>query len=123
MRVSDWSSDVCSSDLTRSSYSSRNTVMRCGYRTILMLGALVLGAPAALAQTGLPADTELRRQRFLTKILDPNEEFTRPVARDRQDLSGDIAPQNERDTRAGGVSFLPNIPDTLVDNPHRQAPP
>ena len=28
--------------------------MRCGYRTILMLGALVLGAPAALAQTGLP---------------------------------------------------------------------
>src|SRR3546814_14605041 len=80
MRVSDWSSDVCSSDLTRSSYSSRNTVMRCGYRTILMLGALVLGAPAALAQTGLPADTELRRQRFLTNILDHNGALSRTVA-------------------------------------------
>src|SRR3546814_21155733 len=75
--------------------------MRCGYRTILMLGALVLGAPAALAQTGLPADTELRRQRFLTNILDPNGALSRTVARDRQGCAGGAAPLNDRASRAG----------------------
>jgi len=88
--------------------------MRCGYPTILMLGALMLGAPAGLAQTGLPADTELRRQRFLADILNPNGAQSRTVERDRQGCAGGVAPMNDRASRAGGVYFLPDSSDTCV---------
>src|SRR3546814_16822194 len=43
MRISDWSSDVCSSDLVR-------------LRASVALIALVTGAPMAVAQTAPPAD-------------------------------------------------------------------
>ena len=83
-------------------------------RVTMILAALCVGSAPALAQSSPPADTELRKQRFLADILDPNGAQSRTVERDRQRCAGGAAPTNDRASRAGGVYFLPDSSDTCI---------
>ena len=83
-------------------------------RVIMILAVLCVGAAPALAQGSPPADTEMRKQRFLADILDPNGAQPRTVERARQGCAGGVLPLNDRASRAGGVYFLPDSSDTCV---------
>jgi len=80
----------------------------------VILAVVCVGTAPALAQGSPPADTELRKQRFLADILDPNGAQSRTVERARQRCAGGLTPTNDRASRAGGVYFLPDSSDTCV---------
>src|SRR3546814_3183466 len=60
MRISDWSSDVCSSDLLAWPHLKRDwPVLRANWAIVALLGALAIGSFNILLYTGLQSTTAL----------------------------------------------------------------
>src|SRR3546814_15151436 len=80
MRISDWSSDVCSSDLAVGDWAERRGIPYASYQELAThpeVGALVAGhvakVNADLARDEQPAGSQVRRFLVLHKALDADD--------------------------------------------------